>query len=175
MDTENSLLFTSFFDNHFHIWICYYVYVCSFLCQAKQSGFLQALLLDYAFHTLILLISFLNSFQLVRMSLEAWCLKLDTDPYSRSLAVLMKEDYFPCLHTGLLFLHRDTIPHAAFAPAWHWFVPSLWIAIPPKSFFRELMGMRNRRMLPQKFRLALAKALSVAHWWWDGLSLWLVL
>lgn len=88
-------------------------------------------------HSSTLLISLLNSFQLVRMCLEAWYLKLDTDPYSRSLIAMMKEDYFACLHTGLLFLHHDTIPHTAFAPAWHWFMPSLWTALAPKILFHR--------------------------------------
>lgn len=160
---ENNLFTSSFFGNHLHIWICYYIYVWSFLRQAKQSGFLQALLLDYAFQTLILLISLLNSFQLVCMSLEAWCLKLDTDPYSGSLIAPMKEDYSPVYIQGSASQYDPTY---SFCPRMTLIRAQFMNCNSPQDPFSQNLCMRNRRMLPQKFRLTLVEALSIARWQW---------
>lgn len=59
----------------------------------------------------------------------------------------------------------------------NWFMHSLPIAIASKILFHRtaVCWMMNERMLPQKFGLTLAEAVSVACWQWDGLSLWLML
>lgn len=106
-----------------------------FSSPAKQSGFFQALLLDYAFHTSIFLISLLNSFQLVCMSFEACFLKLDSDPCSRPL--LVRRIIFPVYIHGSCFCIM-TESHILLLPWHYWFMAKLWIAMVSKIFLHRI-------------------------------------